>query len=1324
MNSLKMNAGVRRSSVFVAQGMMLVLLLCVAPAIAQGKIGLCMGPGAEAGDCSSPAGVATDFESGRVYVAERSNNRISVFNSDRSFAFAFGWGVLDGAPELQTCTTVTGCQAGLAGSGAGQFSSPSRVAVDNIPGSASQHSIYVGVEGSRIQKFAPNGEFTLQFGSAGSGVCQFGRSSSPISVGPSGNVFVADSVPKGSKETDGFINRVQKYSPMGACLGETKLFDEDTRRLTGIAVDLSEDAYVTLGGSPTTFRKYDLASPETLLCSDAIGNTNALTLDEAGRIFASQRDPRDVGAGNFPVITEYSSSCGVVQRFGYGEIGANLLGLAAYHSSEGDLFASEENKGVDYFAIPPLGPIVAPGSLEVPSTGNAKATVRAEVNPEGKATEVHVEYVDDASFDSEGGFDSPNTQSTESVAVPAGTTLKLVEVLLGCPTATKELIEEGKCLTPETEYHWRVIATNADNPTGVGEGTAEGPNFETKEPLEIESTFATEVGTDTAVLNAVVNPLGIPATGYFEYVDDASYDAEGGFASANVVKVPNVDAAEAEIDFGSSEEGVRRSAVAFPLQPGTVYHYRFSGTDALIDERQLSEEKTFRTLLSDEGDVQSCPGNEALRFGPSALLPDCRAYELVSPLDKDGGDIIVLTEGLTRAPATLNQSAVSGEKLVYGTYRSFGDSKSAPYTSQYVAERGAGGWESHGISPPQDRLIKEAVEFDNEFRFFSDDLCEGWIVPLAEPPLAEDAIPGYRNLYRRSDSLCGAESYEAFTTAKPENIEGRKYVVELQGVSADEATSAFASNDNLEGTNAPPQPPSCVNEGQNCQVRLYVSSEDQQPVFACILPNGSPTTTPCSAGTGNTAGLGKMRRANVLNALSEDGKRLFWSASAGEGRIYLRENPLGEGLECVEPEAPCTIDVSKVAEEATGTTQSHYWTAAEDGSSAIFSTGSGPSSRLYEFDVETETTTLISEGFLGFAAASEDATRAYFASSKVLSGEEENSEGDKAIAGQPNLYLHEAGEAPNSARFVATLTASDANQLVIPTHTSVTAEEPIRHNSHATPDGEHLTFMSQGSLTGYDNTDAASGKADAEVFLYEAAGEELVCASCNPSGARPRGADVGAPGNAFWIAARLPTYQTTLYAPRMLAADGSRLFFESQDPLVPRDTNGRIDVYQWEQAGTGGCSEARSTFSEEAQGCIDLISSGQSNRDSEFVDASPSGDDVFFATLSSLFPTDFGLVDIYDARVGGGYEPPPPPEPDCEGESCQSPPAAPEYQAPSSATTFGPGNLEEKAAKPKPKRCPKGKHKVKKAGKVRCVKNKKKGGKAKQRQAQGRRAGR
>ena len=177
--------------------------------------------------------------------------------------------------------------------------------------------------------------------------------------------------------------------------------------------------------------------------------------------------------------------------------------------------------------------------------------------------------------------------------------------------------------------------------------------------------------------------------------------------------------------------------------------------------------------------------------------------------------------------------------------------------------------------------------------------------------------------------------------------------------------------------------------------------------------------------------------------------------------------------------------------------------------------------------------------------------------------------------------------------------------------------------------------MSSGQPTGYDNSDRVSGKADAEVYRYDATANggagELLCASCNPSGARPVGRDLIAGPFEFWVASQLPGWENNLYAPRALSEDGQRLYFESTDALTPRDTNGITDVYQWEALGAGGCEEDTPSFSPTNGGCVDLVSSGQSAKAARFHDASPNGQDVFFSTLESLVGQDYGLIDIYDA---------------------------------------------------------------------------------------------
>jgi hypothetical protein len=222
-------------------------------------------------------------------------------------------------------------------------------------------------------------------------------------------------------------------------------------------------------------------------------------------------------------------------------------------------------------------------------------------------------------------------------------------------------------------------------------------------------------------------------------------------------------------------------------------------------------------------------------------------------------------------------------------------------------------------------------------------------------------------------------------------------------------------------------------------------------------------------------------------------------------------------------------------------------------------------------------------------------------------------------------------------------------------------------------DGTHVAFMSVRSLTGYDNTIAGGGSTCGvdpvratpygdphcpEVFIYDAtAGPagQLSCASCNPSGARPTGPSLLHAAVKDDIVNQSTGFES--YLPRNLSADGSRLFFESVDALVPQDINGVQDVYEYENG------QAR------------LISNGTGAGDSVFLDASVSGDNVFFATQAQLVGQDGdNSFDVYDARIGGGYPPPSVPSVACQGDACQGPVAAPNHPTPNSLSFSGPGN--------------------------------------------------
>lgn len=778
-------------------------------------------------------------------------------------------------------------------------------------------------------------------------------------------------------------------------------------------------------------------------------------------------------------------------------------------------------------------------------------------------------------------------------------------------------------------------------------------------PPVIAEQFASAVDDATATLRARINP---------KFWTDTSFYLEYGTDDCSVIACTQVPAPPGLLltEKATSEPVLGEGITVTGLQPETKYHYRFvaesSGGGPVV-----GADRTFTTTPSGSQPLPECPANEAFRLGTGALLPDCRAYEMVSPVDKNNSDIVtILSSG--GFPASLNKSAEEGGRLTYSAYKSFGEAEASPYSSQYLTVRGSNGWSGASISPPrQGATLLQLTGLDVQFKYFDEKLCGGYFLQDTVLSLAPEAVPDYPNLYR--SELCAAKGYEAITRSQPPERSAGEYRFELQGIGG--GHTVFRANDSLIPGVAP--------LGEAPKVYDYFKGG---LAYVCVLPNGTPLATGCSVGTSEGEIARNERRGWLANAVSANGSRIYWSASAnGLAKLYMRETA---------GSSAATIAVSKGP--------SQFWGASTNGGRVIFTEGSN----LVEFEPEknlAEQGTVIAGGVYGVAAMSADARRVYFASSQVLDS--------GATAGKPNLYLHEAGV---GFEFIATLGSADVGSSSALSSLSSTT---FRHTAKATPDGRVLAFMSSSSLTGQDNIDVNSGKADAQVFIYEAGGNGPQCVSCNRTGARPLGRGVGVPfsNQPYWAAALLPAPINFLYQPRVVSADGKRVYFNSFDSLVLRDTNGTMDVYQWEAEGKGDCDQTG--------GCVSLISSGESAKDSEFVDASADGTDVFFATNSSLVPWDPGLIDIYDARVGGGFPSPPPPPVECQGEACQNPPPPPNDPSPSSAV-HGPGNVKPS----KPKSCPKGKHKVKKNGKTTCVKNKGKGKSKNGKQSKNGRAGR
>jgi hypothetical protein len=693
--------------------------------------------------------------------------------------------------------------------------------------------------------------------------------------------------------------------------------------------------------------------------------------------------------------------------------------------------------------------------------------------------------------------------------------------------------------------------------------------------------------------------------------------------------------------------------------------------------------------------ASSCP-NSQFRSGPSEHLPDCRAFEQVSPEQKGGQDAVTLEPTL---PA--QASACEGAEACSIAYMSLdGAFAGAPGNDDpnaYLGVRQAGGWQTTALTPP---TVGEPANSKVKVAYaFSDSLSQAVLrVPLSH--LTEGAPVDVDNLFlRQADG-----GFSLLTTVSPSpppqpgcgKCFEHEDVPAFAGASSEFSHVLFEANDSLvEG--APGGGVENLYEAIGGDVRLVG-----------VLPDGAIPPAGATAGGGIDAI--DEHAGELAHAISEDGSRVVFEAAADGGLPDSEQKGMTEvydrigGSSTIELSAPSPGAQPGHCETEGGVCNSEpaqFWAASADGSSVYFTSkaaltkesytgvepSSGPEPRenpgndLYRYDPATQTLEdLTADGddgedpdgadVLGVVGASEDGSYVYFVAEGHL--------GD-APTGPPtpraNLYVwHEGPEGSHTLRFIAALEAPDAEHKVeeeenlelMRTGPSVRyrsdiadwSSRPSESQAYVTPDGTHLAFMSVRPLTGYENKDAVTGEPDHEVFEYSAETGGLTCVSCDAGGARPL-------GSAFLGAKLTGPWRNPFHAPRVVSDDGSRVFFSSPDPLVSGLAGGGTKVFEYEDGG------------------VQLISGPEVGGKAVFLDASASGDDVFLATREQLAPTDTDeLLDVYDARVDGGLPGPPAPA-SCEGSACQEPLDPPSsFATPASALFTGSGNLPAPPARP------------------------------------------
>ena len=1077
----------------------------------------------------------------------------------------------------------------------GAFAAPEAIAVDNStnPLDPSAGDVYVADTGhSVIDKFSASGTYLGQLTSGSEGE-PFGTIDG-VAVDPEGVVWVYQSSGEIDSYSDGLENEFLS----------ARTFALGTFTSPGLAVDSEDNLYVNDG-----FHNVVKVNSE--------GELLSVVEEEETTGVAVDQSSNDVYLDNVASVAMFSSEGALRERFGAGALSGGS-GIAV-NSTSGTVYVAESSGDAvqifDVVVLPDVG--VEPVSALTPSSVTLNGTVNTD--EEGEAT---------CSF--EYGTSTAYGQSAAcSEAVPSGNT----------PAPVSASVTG---LQPDTVYHYRLDATNAN-------GTNKGPDeqFKTSGP-GIHSESVASVTSESAKLQAQIDPNNADTHYYFQYGTDTSYNNE-------LPAPPGVDIGSAE---GDQSAGVQVTELA----PGTVYHYRVVAASELVPgeppQSFVGADRTFTT--------QGVGG---------PALPDGRAWELVSPPSKGGATI----EAIAREGGLI-QAAADGGAI---TYAANAPIEAAPpgnpalEPTQVLSTRGPGGWLSKDIATPHEAALGHRAGYGDEYRFFSPSLSLGLVEPLGETPLSPDTTE--KTIYER-DSASGA--FTPLVTAA--NVPaGTKF---RGGIGTEIFAPEFVSaTPDLSHVVLRSVAPLTAGAGEG---DLYEWVGGQLRLVSVLpggeLPSGSPV-------------LGD-RGFDVRNALSADGSRVVFSEAGGEGHLYMYDATSDKSV---------LIDAVQPGAEG-GVVEPRFQTASSDGAHIFFTdsqrltvdatTGGEHSPDLYEFNADSgQLTDLTVDATPGEHAevqglalgASEDGSFVYLVAKGVLTSVA-NAAAEKATAGAPNLYeLHNGGAGWEAPRFVATLAGEDRPDW---NGEGGSEESNLTHlAARVSPNGRYLAFMSQRSLTGYDNLDSGSGQPDEEVFLYDEHAQRLTCASCNPTGARPAGVfDSGEfPGllidrpenwGAHWLAGSIPGWTSidlvrALYQSRYLS-DSGRLFFNSPDALVPQDENGKRDVYEYEPNGEGGCHDAG--------GCVGLISSGASGEESAFLDASLSGNDAFFLTASRLSGADFDAsLDVYDARVCAASDPclastgASAPAPCTSGETCKAPPAQQPtiFGDPPSATFAGSGNL-------------------------------------------------
>jgi len=703
----------------------------------------------------------------------------------------------------------------------------------------------------------------------------------------------------------------------------------------------------------------------------------------------------------------------------------------------------------------------------------------------------------------------------------------------------------------------------------------------------------------------------------------------------------------------------------------------------------------FATSASASASDGPCP-NDRFRTGPSAKLPDCRAYEQVTPNDKYGSDAY--------GSPTSVQASNTGDGITHYTFSGFPNSAGFQYNNVFLSSFSGGEWGLAGLNPPPS--------------YGDEAFVVGWTpdLHLTFAEIWDFTRPGFGYNYVMRDSADGSR-----TVLIQQTTETLSFTI--GGAFEDDSKVVFDANGSVPVTSGPAP--------TSTESNVYLYDRDSgELTLAGLLPDSACGSPPCVPAEGSKLPAAFNDYVQDGHVVSPDGGIYFTDRATGQ--LYLRRDAAAPDATTERISASHKTNGGGPGGVAENSPQpASFQGATPDGSKAFFMSseeltndantgpegpGESPGKDLYRYDAAgggltdlvPDSTDPNGARVVGVLGYSNDGSYVYFAANADLDG--------SGPAAPGSIYLWQDDGTGTCA------TAGGCVSFVAP----VTGEEDDARNwmgagenlksSRVSADGRTLVFRSRRQLTGYEN------QGTGEFYRYDAESRQVTCLTCSPTGAPPVGEPDLKNPDMYHAPSSHAVFLPQTFLSRNLSADGTRFFFQSTDKLVPADVNGEVscstseqpklgsgpacrDVYEWEAPGApgGSCTTASGAYSPANGGCIYLLSTGTGIYPSYLADVSESGDTAFIYSRQRLVPRDEDdLQDIYAVKVDGGLLSQNSPRPAlCEGDACRGASSQPSNAPGAGSGVFeGPGNPKQGTNQT---RCPKGKRTVHSRGKVRCV---------------------